>query len=556
MPTLTESLQGRDLGELRIIAELWGFEFDAPDARLAVQRLAPGMLDPTLVEEVVAALPEAARSVLAELARRGRQSWAGFIRRYGELREMGAGRRDRERPHLQPVSPVEVLWYRGLLARAFFETSSGAEEFAYIPDDLLKLLPPPPGVSTGMLGRQAYPAECASVLASGDALLDHACTLLAALRMGITPQAAFGDSPTPAGLPELTSPVLRALLEAAGLLDPAGLPAPEPARAFLEAPRGIALAQLTQAWLSSDIFNELRLLPGLSAEGDWQNNPRRTRQAVLDFLANVPPATWWSLPAFIAAVRQGQPDFQRPAGDYDSWFIRHLGSGEFLRGFEHWDEVDGALLRYILCGPLHWLGIVDLACPAPGTAPAAFRFTAWAADLLHGQSPPGLPAEEPGGLLARSDARLFLPRRLQRLARYQIARFCEWEKETPEGYHYCLTPVSLERARKQGLTIAHLLTLLRKHAKLVPPSLSRALERWEQHGAQARLEVLVVLRVTAPEVLQALRASRAARYLGEPLSPTAIAIQPGAAQKVLAALAELGFLGEGRLNEPEKEVTQ
>lgn len=550
MPTLAESLQGRDPGELRIIAELWGLELDVSEARLAVQRLAPGMLDPALVEEVVAALPEAARGVLAELARRGRQPWAGFTRRHGELREMGAGRRDRERPHQQPVSPVEVLWYRGLLARAFFETPSGAQEFAYIPDDLLKLLPPPPGIPLGSLGRKAYPAEAAHVLAADDRLLDHACTLLAALRMGIPPQAVFGESPTPAGLPELTAAVLRTLLDTAGLLDPAGLPAPEPARAFLESPRGAALAQLAGAWLAADAFNELRLLPGLSAEGDWKNDPHRTRQAVLDFLAGVPAVTWWSLPSFVNAIRQQYPDFQRPAGDYDSWFIRHLASGEFLRGFEHWDEVDGALLRYIVCGPLHWLGMVDLACPSPGAAITAFRFTTWAADLLHGQPPAGLPVEEPTGLLARSDARLFLPRRLQRLARYQVARFCEWEKETPEGYNYRLTPVSLERGRKQGLTVAHLLSLLRKHAGMVPPSLARALERWEQHGAQARLEALVVLRVSAPEVLQALRASRAARYLGEPLSPTAIAIKPGAAQKVMAALAELGFLGEARLNEP------
>ena len=547
MPTLAESLQGRDLGELRIIAELWGLELDAPDTRLAVQRLTPALLDLVLVEEVIAALPEAARGILNELARRSRQPWAGFIRRHGELREMGAGRRDRERPHLQPVSPVEVLWYRGLLARAFFEIPSGAEEFAYVPDDLLKLLPQPAGAPIAPLGRPAYPAEIAHLLPASDRLLDHACTLLAALRLGIIPQVEFGELPSTAGLPALTSRVLRKLLETAGLLDPAGMPAPEPARAFLEAPRSTALAQLTRAWLSSDTFNELRLLPGLSTEGDWTNDPRRTRQAVLDFLAGVPPATWWSLPAFVAAVRQQQPDFQRPAGDYDSWFIRHLESGEFLRGFEHWASIDGALLRYLVCGPLHWLGMVDLACPAPGAAPASFRFTAWAGDLLQGAAPSGLPSEEMTGLLARSDARLFLPRRLQRLARYQVARFCEWEKETPDGYHYRLTPVSLERARKQGLTVAHLLVLLRKHAAGIPGSLGRALERWEQHGTQARLEALVVLRVTVPEVLQALRTSRAARYLGEPLSPTAVIIKPGAAHKVLAALAELGFLGEARL---------
>jgi hypothetical protein len=548
MPTLAESLQGRDLGELRIIAELWGIELEAPDSRLALQRLVPAMLERGLLQEVVEALPEETRGVLDELARRGRQPWAAFTRRYGELREMGAGRRDRERPHLQPVSPVESLWYRGLLARAFFETPAGAEEFAYIPDDLLKLLLPPASTSSAVLGRPAYPAEYSHVILADDRLLDHACTLLAALRLGLTPLPELGmGAGAEKPLPELTTETLRNMLKAAGLLDAAGLPAPEPARVFLEAARGVALAQLAQAWLRSDTFNELHLLPGLSAEGDWMNDPRRTRLAVLDLLAGVAPKTWWSLAAFVSALRQQYPDFQRPAGDYDSWFLRDQQSGEFLRGFEHWDAVDGALLRYLICGPLHWLGILDLARPSPEAAPTAFRFTAWAADLLQGQTPAGLPAEDVTGLQARSDARLFLPRRLQRLARYQVARFCEWEKETPEGYHYRLTPPSLERARKQGLTVGHLLALLRKHAGLVPPSLVRALERWEQHGAQARLEAMVVLRVSAPEVLQALRASRAARFLGEPLSPTAVAVKPGAAQKVLAALAEQGYLGEARL---------
>ena len=552
MPTLVESLQGRDLGELRIIADLWGIEMDAPDARLALQRLAPALLERGLVEEVVSALPAEMRQVLDELRRRGRQPWAGFTRRHGEVRQMGAGRRDRERPHLQPISPVEALWYRGLIARAFFETPAGAEEYAYIPDDLLKLLPPPADDQPAVLGRPAYPAEAAHTLPADDRLLDHACTLLIAQRLGSSPPPELGGSAGGAGLPVLTSDVLRLLLENAGLLDPAGMPLPEPARAFLEAGRGAALAQLAQAWLVSSTFNELRLLPGLSAEGDWQNDPVRARQTVLGFLTAIPPETWWSLPAFVSAVKQHNPDFQRLAGDYDSWFLREQRSGEFLRGFAHWDAVDGALLRYLVCGPLHWLGMFDLACPGPDAAPAAFRFTKWAADLLQGTAPAGLPEEASTGVQARSDARIFVPRRMQRLVRYQAARFCEWEKETPEGYHYRLTPASLVRARKQGLTVGHLLALLRKHAGMVPPSLARALERWEQHGAQARLEALVVLRVTTPEVLQALRASRAARFLGEPLSPTAIAVKPGAEQKVLAALAELGYLGESRLD-PEGE---
>jgi len=86
--------------------------------------------------------------------------------------------------------------------------------------------------------------------------------------------------------------------------------------------------------------------------------------------------------------------------------------------------------------------------------------------------------------------------------------------------------------------------LLRRHASALPPALIKSLEHWEAHGTQARLEYLLVLRVASPEVLQELRASRAARFLGDPLGPTAIIVKSGAVDKVLAALAEMGYLGQ------------
>jgi hypothetical protein len=264
---------------------------------------------------------------------------------------------------------------------------------------------------------------------------------------------------------------------------------------------------------------------------------------VLRLLGSAPDGAWRHLPAFIAGVRQQQPDFQRPAGDYDSWYIRDTASGEFLRGFAQWEAVEGALLRFMITGPLHWLGICDLAAPTPEAPALAFRFSAWAKALLAGQPPEGLP-EEQAQLKASSDARLLAPPLLPRAVRYQIARFCEWEKERPEFYQYRLTPASLERARQQGLSVAQLLGLLRRHATALPPSLVKALERWEQQGSAARLERALVLRLASPETLQALRSSRAARFLGEPLGPAAVIVKPGAGEKVLAILAELGFLGE------------
>jgi hypothetical protein len=102
----------------------------------------------------------------------------------------------------------------------------------------------------------------------------------------------------------------------------------------------------------------------------------------------------------------------------------------------------------------------------------------------------------------------------------------------------------LEQARKQGLEPRQLLGLLKTYnSSALPPNLVQALKRWEQQGTQARIEKLYVLHVNSAVALKALRASRAARYLGEPLGPTSIAINAGAGPQVLQVLVELGYLG-------------
>jgi hypothetical protein len=562
MPDLSQSLQGRDLGHLRIVAELWGLELKAADARTAFEQLEEGLLQGKAVAELIKTLTPPARAALDDLMLNdGRLPWTLFTRRYGEIREMGSGRRDREKPYLQPISAAEILWYRALIGRSFFDSPTGPSQYVYIPGNLLALLPQPEAAHPGPLGRAASPAERARIVYASDRIIDHACTLLAALRLGLAWDAIqqyslnyWDQGPHSPGYP-LSPDLLLAMLRVASLLDEQDLPLPEPTRGFLEASRPEALAHLVRSWLRSPEFNELRLIPHLQAEGEWENDPLNTRQAVLDFIAGIPAGSWWSLPAFISAIRQEHPDFQRPYGDYDSWFIRDMrspqagdsGSGEFLRGFKHWDDVDGELVRFTIAGPMFWLGLVDLGLPSEGEGkPSVFRLSKWAARLVKGEAPEA-PAKDIGGVLVSSDAKFYAPRLASRAARYQISRFCTWEGEDEQGYHYRVTPASLLRARQQGLSTSHLISLLRRHAQATPPSFFKALERWEQHGPQARLERLVVLRLSSPEIMQAVRASKAARFLGEPLGPTTIAVKPGAWEKVLAILAQMGYLGEANL---------
>ncbi len=298
-------------------------------------------------------------------------------------------------------------------------------------------------------------------------------------------------------------------------------------------------------------------MPGVTCEGAWRNDPRSTREKVLALMSEVPDGVWWNLESFINAIFQREPDFQRPAGDFDSWLIRDPANGESLSGLKHWQVVDGALIRYLITGPMHWLGLVDLASPIDEGTVAAFRFSEWAENLLLGKPVMGL-AEEDQPLEAFSNGRVTAGRLTSRLARYQVSRFCLWLSEDDETYTYLLSPASLQEAAAQGLKVSHLEILFKRFGETPPPSLIEALEHWEKKGGQARIHPCVVLRVEDPKILQALRGTPADRFLGDLLGPTTVIVNPGAVEKVRAALAKLGYLSDvdfaGESDTPQDEA--
>lgn len=531
MPDLFDSLLKQDIGHLRIIAELWGLELKSTDVDAAREELSIAMLEPGLLNELADTLsPEANAAITALINTGGRIPWPTFTRRYGEIREAGAGKRDREKLYRNPTSVTEILYYRGLLARAFFDTQKGPQEFAYIPDDLLALLDVEEpedaegagGENVEPLGRPASPGEKGHPTPANDSILDDATTLLAALRLGIEPPQT-----------KVPQNVLRALLESAGLLH-GSTPRPEPVKTFLESPRADALASLQAAWVDSPTFNELWLLPGIVCEGEWKNEPQETREFLLDLLDAIPPGKWWSLPAFIRDIKQKYADFQRPAGDYDSWFIKREADGQYLRGFASWDQVDGALIKFFITGILHWLGQVDLCTAEGATEPTSFQVVRSLATQREDQK-----------VHVSSQGLISIPRLAPRVVRYQVSRFCEWLEPKDDVYRYRISTNSLTRAKDQGLKAEHLLALLAKHTEAgAPPSLVRALKRWEANGTEARVQTHIILKVSRPEVLEELRRSKAARFLGEVLSPTTVVIKGGAVQKVMETLTELGLLTE------------
>jgi len=515
---------------------------DAPDTKSGIASIVPKLLENELVLEVLESLPDQALQALYTLYQSESMiPWSLFTRTYGQVREMGPGRRDRERPDRHPESPVEILWYRALVGRAFFDSPNGTEEFAYIPSDIFKLIPESAFLriidqedeGKAILGRAATTAEHQSTVPVTDRILDHACTLLAGLRIGESIESFESCS----------LEFVNALIGSCGILDQEGIPIPDAARDFLELPSGSALYLLAQSWINSPDINDLHMIPDLRPEGEWENDPLGTRIFLLEKLSSLPGKKWWSLSAFVADIHQRFPDYQRSAGDYDSWFIRDIETGDYLRGFKHWDDVDGKLIRYMISGPCYWLGITDLATKREDSPVSAFRLSTWAEYLMGTESTFVLP-EENERISVRSDGRVSVSRLVPRAVRYQVARFCLWEDENQYEYRYRLSPSSLTRALDSGLKVKHLISLLHKNAETIPPNIMSALSRWDEHGSEVRIQKTSILRLGSPQILESLRKSRAARFLGDPLGPATIIVKNGAEEKVLAALSEMGFFGE------------
>jgi len=262
MPDLNHSLLKQDIGHLRIIAEFWGLELESIDVDNAREELSASLLDLELLAELIDSLSPQADSAITDLLNLGgRMPWVIFTRKYGDIREMGAGKRDRERPHLKPSSTAEFLFYRGLLAKAFFDTDKGSQEFAFIPDDLLEVVetvkenqkesPSVHGaiVSNEALGRPASPGEKGQEILADDSILDDATTLLAALRMDMNMDsasllAAIGEHT----LTGTRAPAIQNLLSTTKLIKKNAIQT-EAAKAFFEASRPDALKMLQSAWM-------------------------------------------------------------------------------------------------------------------------------------------------------------------------------------------------------------------------------------------------------------------------------------------------------------------
>ena len=129
---LRQCLIDCDIAMLRAIAERRGIELTSNSQREVVEQLAEELVQPESIADIVERLEHEEREALESLVSEGGRSKLHlFVRRYGEIRALGPGRLERERPWENPVSAVEGLWYSGLVYRAFYEMEGQTSEFIF-----------------------------------------------------------------------------------------------------------------------------------------------------------------------------------------------------------------------------------------------------------------------------------------------------------------------------------------------------------------------------------------------------------------------------------------
>ncbi len=532
------------------------------------EALARHMLDAETVAHGREALPVGARKALDALAgAAGRMPAAVFERRFGTLRPMGPGRLERERPWLSPANPTEVLWYRGFVYRAFDKSPSNPVEVIFIPPDLLANLPQVEAETAAAAAApaQGVPQHAPPLPNESDALLDDVTSILAYIQnYEVRPR---GDGGWNAEARTAMAPMLRdadgadtemlsgrfgfllnliARLNWLRMKDRDLRLVPQLVTQWLQSSPQAQRQALYTAWRDDTAWNDLAHVHGIAFEMShaWTNDPLRERAAILDLLVKwmaQSSAPAQDLEGFVEYVHSHSPDFARTDGRYDTWHIRDVNTNEYLTGFENWDRVEGALIRYIVTGPLRWLGLVNVESGRVSLSASAHLLSG--EDVADAPDAAGTPAvrndvfrlEPDGDVIVRSGARF---------ERFQLARIANWSATRSEDFVYRLVPESVTAAIKQSIPAARILEFLEQRSnKPMPPNLIKAIKRLEQYGPEARMEQAYMLRTKDAATMDLLLNTHAVRKaMIERLSPTCALMRQRETRAVASAIIRTGLL--------------
>jgi hypothetical protein len=354
---------------------------------------------------------------------------------------------------------------------------------------------------------------------------------------------------------------LHLLIERDGRLEAAGR---ERLREFLAQPWPVRTLRMLSAWLAT-AAQDLAMVTDTS--GGWHTNrylpPQTTHhgyERLLSLIAALPD-NWMELNGFVRWLRRyhfgflALPD-DEPLPIYDLGTQLYRLSYGALPGEDPWESCEGDVVRKALRGPLHWLGLVDLAGAAGPEQ--AFRLTPAGRTLLAAFADPAREAEILAPLVASpTTGRVIVQPNFQVLAvgdvpdetLFALSEVAELVR-AEQVVEFKLTRGAVYAAQQAGWTASAILDLLRE-ASGAP--LAQNVERSILDWAAAHERIVfrrnaTLLAAREPALLDRLAADpQTAPLLAERLLPTLALVRPQAGGAHSLADLDRRLLAAGEL---------
>nr|MBC7245436.1 hypothetical protein [Chloroflexota bacterium] len=471
---------------LEAIAEGWGISLTDERTPEIIARLEMEMTNAETVSMVLQRLSDAEREALALVASTGQIKAHVMVRRYGPIRRLGPGRLEWEQAWKQPASATERLWFLGLIYRGYGLDEHYHGEMFFIPPEIQSVLPPLP-IRLPVFTVEPAPKP-AVVRDDRDALARDAFVILSYLRnhevrarMGILAPHVLAQL-----RPRLAHPadqqrllLLHHLCQQTGLIHrEEGLWKPTSvAASWLKEGTITRCRVFYQAWLEDASWNELWMVPGIHCEDTgWCNDPVLARKGILNHLLKCPTDRWLTIASLVEAIHEIDPDFMRPDGDYESWYIRDAHTGQYLMGYSAWEKVEGAWIRYLLEGPLCWLGVVVTGYAQGAQRASSFMVTTLGAAILGLRE---IQEEPPQQIVVNPNFQVLVPHSASWYDRFLVERFAHWVDERDGITRYVIRADSVRACLASGVTWKQILAFLRRATgNRVPEPVQRALQSW------------------------------------------------------------------------------
>ncbi len=538
---LREALDQTATGVLRRMALLHGLPGDEAVVRSElVERLCERFADEAYLRARIAALHEPERRAL-DAARAG----GGEVRGYLLGRILGSGQADTARPLLE----------QGLLFRTFAAVGPHRGEVFAVPDEILVLLaqdergqsgpdrglPATTEAPPSERRRASDPVFSLFALASfiqrhlGDQDDADAGAQAAAF---LEETSAWAEEPGGWPWQERWS-FLRHLALSAGLLGRKGEGPAAPTSLLLDLfeDRGRLLQRLWRAFEQDREWSELvRASIPQADDLAQQVDPPSLREAVFRALAKLPAGTWFSLGGLLAWLERAIPTFLREQLDTRSAALLDPNTGDLLLGEDSWQRVEAPLLRYLLLGPLYWLG-------AMGTDASGERVAitgAGAAMLARSGAPPPRPVEP---CTWEGSGHFLAPARAELGTLLRVERYLTLETRGQPS-RYLLQRDRVAAALASGGSVEECRQLLERLTRgSLPDPVRGHLDEWQMRFGAIAVRPTVLVEARTPEDFAAIEALPGVKaLLRRNLSPTVAEIPASHAADLAQALRAAGHL--------------